>query len=446
MKAHDHYLALVESSDDAIVAKDLAGIVVSWNRAAEGLFGYSSDDMVGQSIRRLIPPDRQGEEDRILADVAAGRRVGQFLTERLHKDGSLIQLFVTVSPVVDADGKIVGASKIARDAREFVAIRRELEAREQRFRLLADNISQLAWVTQADGTFIWFNERFKEFTGLQLEDVTEGGRYLIVHPEHADRVYAKFRLAIEAGEDWEDVFPMRGKDGKFRWFLSRAMPIRDSEGNILQWIGTNTDITNQREEVAQADLLLREASHRSKNLLATVQALARRTVRGDAEFFPNFEDRMQGLANVQDLLFRGDWREVPVAELVRRQLAFLGELPDQLEFDGPACALTPPAAEAIGMALHELATNSLKYGALSSGEGKVRIEWRADPAKAGFAISWRETDGPQVGEPLRAGFGTTLIRDLPKAKLDAEVSLEFPPHGVVWSLKGEGLLALDEPA
>ena len=340
----------------------------------------------------------------------------------------------------NGEGRIVGASKIARDASEFVTTRRELEARELRFRLLADNISQLAWVCRPDGEFTWFNQRFEEFTGKKLEDMRASARYAVVHPEHVDRVYAKFRLALESGEDWEDVFPLRSKDGQYRWFLSRALPIRDSDGGIVQWFGTNTDITDQREEAAQADLLLREASHRSKNLLATVQALARRTARGDTEFFAHFEERMRGLANVQDLLYRGQWREVPVAELVRRQLAFLGDL-GKVEMRGPDCLLIPPAAEAIGMALHELATNSLKYGALSCVEGRVEIEWTCDDAQGSFGISWRDKDGPKVAPPSRNGFGTTLIHDLPRAKLEAEVTLEYPPDGVVWTLEGENLLA-----
>src|SRR3569833_2505951 len=446
LKAHDHYIALVESSDDAIVAKDLSSTVVSWNPAAERLFGYSADEMVGQSIRRLIPPERQDEEDEILANIGAGKRVGQFLTQRLHKDGRVIDIFVTVSPVLDGAGKVVGASKIARDASEFVATRHKLEARELRFRLLADNMSQFAWVCQPNNKNNKNNQQIEEFTGKQLADMDMGSRYMVVHPEHVDRVYAKFRLALEEGEDWEDVFPLRGKDGNYRWFLSRTQPIRDAEGTILQWFGTNTDITDQREEAAQADLMLREASHRSKNLLATVQALARRTARGNADFFEHFEERMRGLANVQDLLYRGDWREVPVSELVRRQLAFLGDLRGQLETGGPDCALIPPAADAIGMALHELATNSLKYGALSSPEGGVAVEWACDNASGSFRITWREKDGPPVEPPAHDGFGTTLIRDLPRAKLDAQVSLEFPPGGVVWTLEGEHLLAGDEAA
>lgn len=444
MEAHDHYIALIESMDDALVAKDLSGTVISWNPAAQRLFGFSADEMIGQSIRRLIPLERQQEEDEILASIVTGKRVPQFLTERLHKDGHLINVFVTVSPVIDREGRIVGASKVARDASAFVATQRELEAREQRFRMLADNISQFTWVTDANGTFVWFNRRFEEFTGLTLADMVEGSRHAVVHPDHVDRVNASFKHSIETGEEWEDLFPMRSKDGQFRWFLSRAQPIRDADGKVVQWFGTNTDITDQREEAEQTGLLLREASHRSKNLLATVQALARRSAHGNPEFFERFEERMVGLATVQDLLFKGHWREVSVAELVRRQLVFLGEMTHQIHADGAACALTPQTAEAVGMALHELATNSLKYGALSVPHGKVAIEWSADPARSAFRIAWREEGGPPVAPPTRKGFGTTLIRDLPRAKLDAEVELEFAPGGVTWTLAGEGLLAVDE--
>jgi PAS domain S-box-containing protein len=440
LEAHDHYVALVESMDDAVVSKDLSSIIVSWNPAAQRLFGFSAEEMIGQSIRKLIPAERQQEEDDILANIVAGKRVAQFLTERLHTDGHLLDVFVTVSPVIDREGKIVGASKIARDASGFLTTQRELEAREQRFRMLADNISQFAWVTDAAGEFIWLNQRFEEFTGLKLADILAGARYSVVHPDHSDRVEASFRHSLDTGEEWEDLFPMRGKDGEFRWFLSRALPIRDGDGKIIQWFGTNTDITDQREEVEQTGLLLREAGHRSKNLLATVQALARRSAHGNPEFFERFEERMVGLATVQDLLFKGHWREVPVAELVRRQLVFVGDA-GKFEIGGPDCALIPAAAEAIGMALHELATNSLKYGALSAPEGRVTIEWTADPARSTFGIAWREIDGPPVAPPTRRGFGTTLIHDLPRAKLDADVALEYPLSGVVWTLEGEGLLA-----
>lgn len=436
MDAHELYSALVRSSDDGIVAKDLDGNILSWNPAAEALFGYSAEEMVGGSIRRLLPPDRQSEEDDILARIRAGEKVGQFYTKRLHKSGRLIDVAVAVSPMRNARGEIVGASKNVRDASEYVAARRKLEESETRFRLMADNIAQLAWVLRPDGTYEWVNKRFSEFSGLTLDDMTDGARGQLLHPDHVERVYEKFRHAIEAGEEWEDLFPLRGADGNYRWFLSRALPIRDAEGNITQWFGTNTDITEQREQAEQIRLLLHEVNHRSKNMLATVQALARKTAPDDAGFIEQFERRVAGLAVNQDILVRREWREVPLDELVKLQLRFLGQAEEHLRIHGPECPLTPRAAEVIGMALHELATNSLKYGALSVEGASVEVGWEITRDDR-LCVWWRESGGPRVEPPTRTGFGTMLIRDVPAQALSAEISLDYAPDGLRWQLQAD---------
>lgn len=440
MEVTDFYTALVESSDDAIIAKDVDGMVIAWNPAAERLFGWSAAEMEGQSIRRLLPEDRQDEEDRIIERIRAGERVGQFFTKRLHKDGHLLDVSITVSPVRDAAGAIIGASKIARDAGPYLENQRRLRESEERFRMLADNISQFAWIANAGGETVWFNKRWYDYTGVSSDDPADERRRRVLPEEELERVQAHFRRSVETGEAWEDTFPLRGKDGEHRWFLSRAMPIRDEQGRIVWWFGTNTDITEQREQAEQIRLLLLEVNHRSKNMLATVQALARRSAAGDKAFIARFEDRLRSLAVNQDILVRRAWREVPVSELVEGQLAFFGQAPGELAIAGPECALVPRAAEIVGMALHELATNSLKYGALASDGGHVDLGWDRPAGK--FKIWWHESGGSPVRAPERTGFGTTVIRDLPRRGLDAAVELEYAPDGLRWSLTCDGVEVL----
>jgi PAS domain S-box-containing protein len=305
----------------------------------------------------------------------------------------------------------------------------------------------MTWIAAPDGTITWANRRLVEYTGLDVPGLAGEGRKQLHRPEDADRVLDGYHRAIAAGEEWEDIYPMRGADGDFRWFLGRAKAIRDGAGRITLWCGTHTDITDQREQADRIRLMLYEVNHRTKNLIATVQALARRTAkgeRGDDSFVERFEARMMALAASQDLLVRGEWREVDLETLVRRQLRFLGEEHGQFEIAGPACAISTDAAEAIGMAIHELATNSLKYGALSVPEGKVAIGWDIDRASSGVHLWWRERGGPPVAQPTERGFGTTLIVDLPRSKLQAEVKLEYHPKGVQWSLDAKGLLAAEE--
>jgi len=432
VEVYDFYAELVASTDDAIVAKDTDGKVIAWNPAAERLFGYSAQEMVGQSIRRLLPPDRQNEEELILSRIRAGERVGQFFTKRLHKDGRLLDVSVTVSPVRDKNGTIIGASKIARDATPVLESQRRIRESEERFRTLAETISQFVWTADAGGRVVWYNRQFYDYTGLTESDIAESLRDRVLHPDEAERVSTTFRESIARGEPWEDTFRLRGRDGTYRWYLSRAKPVHGEDGEVTGWFGTNTDITEQREQAEQIRLLMMEVNHRSKNMLSTVQALARRSVADDKSFITRFEDRIRSLAVNQDILVRREWREVPVAELVERQLAFLRGTAGEVEVSGPDCALTPRAAEVIGMAMHELATNALKYGALSASGGHVEIGWECPDTT--FSIWWRESGGPTAREPQATGFGTTLIRDVPRHNLNAQVTLEYLPGGVRWSL------------
>jgi PAS domain S-box-containing protein len=447
VEVRDFYEALVESSDDAIVAKDTNGIVISWNPAAERLFGWTAAEMVGQSIRRLLPEDRQHEEDRILARIRNGEKVGQFFTKRVHKDGHLLDISVAVSPVRDAAGTIVGASKIARDVGDYVRAQERLRESEERFRMLAENISQFAWIAQPGGDISWYNQRWYDYTGTTLEEMNGWGWRAVHHPDHVQHVEQSWRAALASGEDWEDIFPLRSHAGEWRWFLSRAKPIRDHAGEIVCWFGTNTDITDQREQAEQIRLLLMEVNHRSKNMLSTIQSLARRSAPDDQGFLQRFEDRVRSLAVNQDILIARAWREVPAEELVRRQLAFIEEAEGEIVIEGPELALAPRTAEVIGMALHELATNSLKYGALAASEGQVHIGWSRREDGTGLVFWWRETGGPEVHEPSNTGFGTTLIRDVPRHNLEAEVDLRFHPAGLCWEIRlDDSALAQAVPA
>lgn len=446
--------AIFESCEDAIVSKRLDGTITSWNPAAERLFGYRAGDILGQSIRLLIPDDRQHEEDDIIARIVKGERVLPFHTVRRCKDGTDIDVTVTVSPVRDADGRIVGASKIARELGDLDLARRALAESETRFKMMADNISQLAWIADAEGWIFWYNRRWFEYTGTKIEDMEGWGWKAVHHPDHVDRVVERLKHSWTTGEFWEDTFPLRGADGKYRWFLSRARPIRGDDGRVQFWFGTNTDITEQREQNEAIENLLREVNHRAKNMLTLIMALARRSAPGNEDFLKRFMRRIQALAANQDLLVKREWRSVDMADLVEAQLSFvIDRARTALTHSGPPVELTARAAETLGLALHELATNAFKYGALSQiddadvgdGEGrtsgKVDIAWELTDDR--LRISWTETGGPAVTVPEREGFGSSVIRDIPAATLEAEVRLAYDAGGLRWTFEApaENLLA-----
>src|SRR5262249_9596436 len=188
--------AVVDSSDDAIISKRLDGIVISWNKAAERIFGYTADEMIGQPITRLFPEDRLDEEPKIIKRIAHGERVDHFETLRKTKEGRLIDVSLTISPIKDAHGKIIGASKIARDITERKLMAEELRHGAEELRLRADSISKWAWMAEGRGDVLWYNRRWYEYTGTTFDQVGGWGWQSLHDPRYLPLVVEKWRDSI----------------------------------------------------------------------------------------------------------------------------------------------------------------------------------------------------------------------------------------------------------
>jgi PAS domain S-box-containing protein len=295
--------SIVESSDDVIVSKNLDGIITSWNRGAERIFGYTAAEAVGQPITIVIPQDRQNEEREILTRIRRGERIDHFETVRQRKDGALIAVSLTVSPVKNAQGTIVGASKIARD------------------------------------------------------------------------------------------------------------------------------ITDQKRAQERIATLAREAEHRSKNVLASVQAAVNLS---RAETPDNLkkaiEGRIQALANVHSLFVESRWIGADLSTIAAQELGPYSAQ-GRVRIEGPAVLLEPNAAQAFAVTLHELATNAAKYGSLSENKGQLVLEW-THSADLGLVLSWTETGGPSVEPPTRKGFGSRVITGMIE-QLKGTVRFDWRPSGLV---------------
>jgi two-component sensor histidine kinase len=221
-----------------------------------------------------------------------------------------------------------------------------------------------------------------------------------------------------------------------RWHDLHVEPLRDETGAIIGLSGAAVDVTERKEGEAHLRLLLRELTHRSKNLLAVIQAMARQTARhaGSIDaFLTQFGARLQALAASHDLLVRESWYGAALQELVRSQLAaFIDRDRSQITIEGPAVALKPEAAQNLGLALHELAANAARFGALSVPHGRVSIAWDRVPAADGsaLALDWREELGPRVKMRRKRGFGSMVIERNLALALDAKVDLAFDPEGL----------------
>ncbi|MFO1143984.1 MAG: PAS domain S-box protein [Amaricoccus sp.] len=278
--------AIVASSDDAIVSKTLDGIITSWNAGATRIFGYEAAEMIGQPISRIIPQELLPEEAEILARLSRGERIEHFDTMRVAKGGRRLSISLTVSPIRDGAGNVVGASKVARD------------------------------------------------------------------------------------------------------------------------------VTDRKQSEERQRLLLGELNHRVKNTLATIQAIARQSLRAEPSpgaFVASFTGRLQALARAHDLLVRGEMQRADLTDLVREQVDLGGSDP-RVTAAGPPVVLDSRLAVQLALVLHELATNARKYGALSVPNGRLAIGWSLSPSsEPELAIDWKESGVPEVAPPTRLGFGTLLI-------------------------------------
>jgi two-component sensor histidine kinase/PAS domain-containing protein len=269
-----------------------------------------------------------------------------------------------------------------------------------------------------------------------------------VHPDDVERV----RTAIAAALDPADPKPfaieyrVQQRDGKVRWVENHGLSHFEgtgSEQRAVSFTGTVADITERKEREEKEHLLIREINHRAKNMLSVVDAIAHQTAaKSPEDFIERFSERIQALSANQDLLVRNEWNGVEIKDLVHAQLAHFADLiGSRIAVHGPTLRLKPASAQAIGLALHELATNAGKYGALSTDTGCVDVRWGSDGDT--LTMSWTEREGPLVSAPRRRGFGTIVMEMMTERSVDGAVDLDYAPSGLTWRLSCPAANALE---
>jgi PAS domain S-box-containing protein len=493
--------AIVASSDDAIVGKTLNGIVTSWNQAAERLFGYTPDEIIGQSILTLIPADRQEEENEIVSRLRAGERVEHFETLRRRKDGRLIDISLTVSPIKRDDGVIIGASKIARD----ITDRKRAEARlaEQAHRL--ETLHRVSRIISRDldldrivqsVTDIATELSGARFGAFFYNVVDTGGESYLLYtlsgaPREAFERFGMPRNAalfaptfngegiLRSGDIRKD--PRYGlspphfgmPDGQLPVVSYLAVPVVLSSGEIIGGLffgheepdifapetetlisaiagqaavamdnarlheAARSEVEQRRRAEEAKELLLHEIKHRVKNTLATIQAMASQTFRkAPPEESEAFVARLHALSGAHDLLTQQNWDAVDTGNIVRRALRpFLDHDQARIAIAGPEIRLNSNKALLLAMALHELGTNAVKYGALSNDTGSIDVTWELlDAPGSRLRLTWRESGGPPTSPPGRKGFGSTMIERALKGE-QGKASFDFAPAGLTCTLE-----------
>lgn len=407
------------------------------NQRLTEICGISVADHLGRTVRQTVPALADAVEQIVASIARTGEPVIGVEVAGQRPDETGERYWSTYwHPLRGPDGEIAGINVAAEEITQRKRAEAEVHASELRFHTLADAIPQLVWMADASGKIFWFNRKWEEHIepSAQSSDWTTA-----LHPGVKQDTMERWRDCVRAGVVFEMELPLRGSGGQFRPFLTQIVPLRDPAGVIYRWIGTHTDISEQNRREEHIRVILNELSHRTKNLLTVIMAVSSQTARRAAtvaDYQKSFSERLLALSHSHDLLVRNDWHGVSFGDLVTVQMRpFRGAGEHVIQAKGPAIKLQSDHVQNLGLALHELATNASKHGALSVPQGEVALHWHMSPAEDRLHVRWFESGGPAVTPPSRHGFGQMLIEQLVPKALNGTGALSFASTGVSWTFE-----------
>jgi PAS domain S-box-containing protein len=376
-------------------------------------------------------------------EMATAIREGLAPNVRWHQrsDGSRVFINGSMQPLIGPDGVVRELIKIGQDETETRRVQQALTKSEKQLRTLTEGIPQLVWRSAVDGHWTWSSPQWESLTGQSLAESLGKGWMEAIHPDDHEAALSAWEVARSTGSLDVEYRVRRASDSAWLWHHTRSLPVRDDEEAILEWLGTTTDVQQLKELQERQAVMVAELQHRTRNLITVVGAVARQTMAQTGPtktFVDEFEHRLAALARVQGLLSRSEKEPVTIGKLIRMELDALGVRGDtelRVKIDGPPVPLRNSIVQTLALAMHELATNALKHGALSQSEGRLSVTWkllRSEAAERSLSIEWSETGtaGEVEALPNRRGYGRELIeRALPYA-LGAETSYAFTPDGL----------------
>jgi PAS domain S-box-containing protein len=423
-----------------------------YNDAYAVIAGAKHPNILGRSLLDAWP-EVTDLHDEVMKTVFAG---GEPLSYRdlplvLHRNGVAEDVWLNVDygPIFDDAGAVLGVLAVVIETTTLVGAQRERDAAEQALRRRERELAQVQKIGKVGGLEVELREGFRNkrspeyllIHGLPPEAVQESHEDWVrrIHPQERAMVESHFRETIAGkARDYQIEYRIiRPLDGAVRWISAIAQIERDEAGQAVRLIGAHLDITERKEAEAQQRLLMQELAHRVKNTLAMIQAIASQTLRGATSLEAAneaFSARLAALSRAHDLLVAGQRANAPMADIAGSVVGIQGD-PARFKIGGPDVVLGPRPALALTLILHELATNAVKYGALSNQLGTVNLSWRIDEidGAAQFRLRWQESGGPPVAAPSRRGFGSRLIeRTFPAAQGRAESA--HLPSGLVFTL------------
>ena len=404
--------------------------------------------LVGRLHYDVFPEIPQHWRD-LHARALAGEELSHEADPFLRADGSMDWIRWSIRPWRTDAGEIGGLVLYAEFVTPAIEARMGLEAAEARYRAVFDQVAMGAARVAPDGRFLEVNDRFCAIAGYSREALIQRTFQEITHPDDLDTDVAQAQaLLAGAIETYAIEKRYLTKSGEAVWINLTVSLVRTKDGEPDYFVSIIDDITSRKQVEAeqqryqsQLRLMINELNHRVKNTLATVQSMAVQTMRGQsdqASAYATFEARLMGLSEVHDVLTRESWHGADLQEVAERALwPFANRASGQVAIQGPSVWLQPGGALAMALVFHELATNAVKYGALSVAGGVVTLSWTLDAARVRLRLAWVEQGGPPVAEPTRRGFGSRLIERGLRGELRGSAVLDFDPAGLVCTMEAQ---------
>jgi PAS domain S-box-containing protein len=427
--------ALYDSAPIGLVLLDSNLRVQRINRVLAKMVGRPIEGVIGQPVMEILPLAKKAIESQLREVLRTGQPVAGFEFSEPATDTEGERRWTTQLYPLKVENTIIGVGIVCEDITE----KKRAEVNQAHLAAIVEAATDAVISVSGDARIRSWNPGAERMFGYSAAEALMRPSGFLVPPASEEFPNGVFNAAM-GGENVNIETKRRRKDGTDIPVSISASPMRDERGQIIAVSIMFRDISEQRRREEHTRFIMRELSHRSKNLLAVIQAMGRQTARTSRnleDFHSRFNARIAGLARSHDLLVKQDWRGVPVTELVQGQLApFIDRTEEQLRFAGPALLLKPEAAQNIGLALHELATNASKHGALSSPKGRIEIHWELAQrdGQRRFRMTWCERGGPAVIPPADRGFGWTVVEVMVGRALDGEAHIEWRPEGLEWHL------------
>jgi PAS domain S-box-containing protein len=419
---------IIEGLAEGYVSFDSDWRFTDCNRAAEQLLGREREKLIGIDICDISP--LAGDSPfAALARRVADTRMPETAELSYPSDAGLRLLSVQVFPVAD------GVGAVWRDITALRAADRRHAMSEARYREVANGLPAAAWMSRANGDLEFINQAMVDALGWPRRDLLGKGWMQCIDPEDRPSLIAARSQARAEPRSFQYEGRFRRPDGALRIITLYGRPRFDRSGAFRGHVGTATDVTGAREHERQQRLLVNELNHRVKNTLATVQSVVHHTIRdlgGAKEVERAITERLMALSVAHDLLSREQWQGAELGEIVA-EVTRPYDHAGRISMGGPRARISPKSAIALSMGLYELSTNAAKYGALSTPDGHVRVNWTSRDGMV--AVEWRESGGPHVAAPGPSGFGSLLLNRVLPAELGHAVELTHPPEGVVCRLR-----------